>query len=276
MSEQMQLDVFHFEEDKIGFDDFGEDNGSRYWYASDLMKFLGYESLSSFGKVINKATTTCLTLDIDVASNFIQVNREIDGQNVNDKKLSKFACYLVSMNGDPKKKNVAKAQAYFATLTEAVQKYINETEDVERVYIREEVSEHEKSLSSTAKKSGIQNFAFFQNKGYLGLYNMSLRKLKQVKGLSKNKKILDFVGKEELAANLFRITQTEAKIRQEKIRGQSNLEDTAFQVGKKVRKTMIDISNTRPEDLPLAQDIKKVKSDLKKTHKELTKKEKKE
>ncbi len=270
---RIQPDVFHFDEEKENFDDFGQDNGFRYWYATDFMKFLGYNSFETFKKTINKAMTSCMTLNINVAENFIQERREVSGKTITDYKLSKFACYLVAMNGDPKKPNVAKAQAYFATITEAFQRYIEEVEDVERVYIRGEVSEHEKSLSGIAKQAGVHNYAFFQNEGYIGLYNMCLKKLKKLKGIPSDRTPLDFMGKRELAANLFRITQTEAKIENERIYGQDECETAAYDVGRSVRDVMKKHGSTLPEDLPPSQDIKKIKSDLKKTHKELKKPE---
>lgn len=270
-----EIDVFHFDENKDNFDDLGKDNGFRYWFARDLMKFLGYDSFNSFHKSINKAMTSCMTTGINVSDNFIQEKRCIDGKDVNDYRLSKFACYLVTMNGDTKKPQVAKAQAYFAAITDAFQKYIKEVEDVERVYIREEVSEHEKSLAGIANSAGITNYPFFQNSGYLGMYNMNLSELKRLKGIDKKRTPLDFMGKRELAANLFRITETEATIENQGIRGQKNLENTAYKVGKSVRETMVNHTGTYPEDIPISEDIKNVKKDLKQTQKELKKIDKK-
>ncbi len=264
-------DLFHFNDEQESFEDFGHENGYRYWYARDLMKMLGYQSYDSFKKAINKAMASCATLNISIMDNFIQDSREIDGKTHEDYKLSKFACYLTVMNGDVSKTKVAKAQAYFATLADAVQRYIKESEDIERVLVRDEISEHEKTLSSTAKQAGVQHYGMFKDNGYMGLYNMSLRKLKKVKGIPDKRTPLDFMGKTELAANLFRITQTEEKIKKESLRGQKSLENTAYNVGRTVRNTMKQLSGTKPEDLPVKQDIKKVKSDLKKTHKEFQK-----
>lgn len=266
-----QLEIFHFESDKPSFDDLGQENGFRFWYARDLMSLLEYSDYSSFKRVINKATQVCLTLDIEVKENFEQVTRNIEGKDLSDYKLSKFACYLVAMNGDVKKIGVARAQTYFITLTEAFKRYIKEADQVERISIRGEISEREKSLSSIAQEAGVYNYAFFQNKGYLGLYNMSIKQLKARKSVPESKSMLDFMGKEELAANLFRITQTEAKIRNENIKGQDKLEDTAFVVGRTVRQTMETISGTKPEDLPISSDIKEIKSKIKSTHKEFVK-----
>lgn len=261
-----ELDYFHFEKDKPSFEDRGRQNGFRYWFARDLMNMLGYTDYSVFRKgPINKAMTVCSTLDIDILSNFEQTTRDIEGTKQQDFRLSKFACYLISMNGDVKKKEVALAQAYFITLTEAFKRSVNEAQQVERIAIRGEVSEREKSLSGVASHAGLENYAFFQNKGYLGLYNMPINQLKERKGIPEGRSPLDFMGKEELAANLFRITQTEAKIRNEGIRGQKKLEDAAFTVGQHVRQTMEEISGTRPENLPIDHDIKAVKSAIKST-----------
>lgn len=264
-----QINLFHFDNNKPNFEDSGQKNGFVFWSARKLMIMLGYADYAVFKRVINKAITVCMTLDIDVNNNFQQVE-DIDGKK--NYHLSKFACYLVALNGDVKKPQVAQAQAYFITLTEAFKRYVTEPTEAERVAIRGEVSEREKSLGSLVKESGIENYAFFQNKGFLGLYNMPLKQLKLIKGIPVDRSPLDFMGKEELAANLFRITQTEAKIRNENIKGQINLEHAAFSVGRKIRNTMQEISKTKPEELPAVSDIKAVKSIIKSTHKEFTRK----
>lgn len=272
MQEKQFLDVFHLDEEKPNFENLGHDNSIKYWFARDLMRLLGYESYTSFRTVINRATAACIALNIDVLENFIQTEREIDGRLVQDFKLTRFACYLISMNGDPKKPQVAKAQVYFICIAETFRNYLEESENIERVLIREEVSDREKSLSAVAHRHGVTCYPLFQNAGYRGMYNKNLNDLKQIKGLENMKRsLLDFMGKDELASNLFRITQTETKIKKENIQGQSSLELTAEIVGKQVRKAMLEISGTRPEELPLAEDIKKVKSGLKQTHKKFKK-----
>lgn len=268
------MDVFHFDNEKSNFDDIAVQGEATYWLATDFMKMLGYSSYSSFQKIVNKGITACMTLGIDVMQDFRQVPGEVDGKKVMDYQLSRFACYLVAMNGDPKKEQVAKAQAFFATIAESFRRYVEEAEEVERVLVREEISAHEKTLSSVAKSAGVDKYALFQNAGYRGMYNMNLRDLKQRKGLTGNsakRSLLDFMGKEELAANLFRVTQTEAKLKNEGIKGQRRAEQAAEAVGKTVRKTMIDISGTTPESLPLCEDIKKVKSSIKASKKDFDK-----
>ncbi|MEC4750040.1 BRO family protein [Methylomicrobium sp. Wu6] len=268
-------DVFHFDESRPSFNDLALQNGFTYWYASDFMSMLGYTSLESFMKVINKAIGTCTTLAIDVMDNFKQEQRLVNGAEIRDCRLSRFACYLVAMNGDVKKVEVARAQVYFASLAEAFKRYVDEAEDVERIMIRDELSIHEKSLSSTAKGAGVDNYGFFQNAGYRGMYNMHLAQLKSLKGIPDGRTPLDFMGKTELAANLFRITQTDLKIQQEGIEGQKPAEAAAFTVGKKVRDTMYELTGVKPENLPIRDDIKKIKGDLKSTHKDFKKLDKK-
>lgn len=266
------LDVFHFEKDYLNFNDLAKENSFTYWYARDYMFMLGYSSYAAFKAAINKAITTCMTLDIDVIDNFLQTKRTIDGKEVPDYKLSRFACYLVAMNADNKKREVAQAQAFFAVTAETIRRYVDDQNEVERVLIREEISGHEKALSGVAKQAGVAEYAFFQNAGYRGMYNMNLSALKNYKGLKQKKRsLLDFMGKDELAANLFRLTQTELKMKTENIRGQAASEAAAESVGKKVRKTMLDISGVRPEDMDLGEDIRKVKTSLRHTHKGLKK-----
>lgn len=269
-----EVNVFHFEEENLNFNDIARENGFTHWYARDYMVMLGYESYDSFKKAINKAMTTCMTLDIDMLDNFQQLKRVVNESQVSDFKLSRFACYLVAMNADNKKVEVASAQAFFAASAETIRRYIDSTEDVERVLIRDEVSMHEKTLSTVAKQAGVagSGFALFQNAGYRGMYNMNLNNLKAYKGMAKTKRtLLDFMGKDELAANLFRITQTELKMKNDGVMGHRNSIATAELVGKKVRKTMLDISGVKPEDMELVEDIKKIKTSLKSTHKGLKK-----
>ena len=254
--------VFHFDEGKDNFETFSKENGSTYWWSTDLMSFLGYESQLSYDHAVSKAMTTCNTLKISVVGNFDQVIRDIDGKKFNDFKLSRFACYLIVMNGDPKKEQVAKAQAYFATIAGAVQNLIDETRNVERLLVRDEISERETSLSGVAMKAGVTEYGFFQNAGYRGMYNKNIGQLKAIRNIEKGS-LLDFMGKDELAANLFRITQTELKIKTTNVRGQNALEATAENVGQQVRKSMIAISGVRPEDMPPAEDIKQVRKKLK-------------
>jgi DNA-damage-inducible protein D len=263
----MTESLFHFEDDKPNFETLARQNGFTYWYASDLMKSLGYSSIEAFGKAINRAMAACGTLNIDILGNFVPEEREEEGLLYKDYRLSRFACYLVTMNADAKKPEVASAQAFFATLAEAFRKYVQETSDVERILIRDDIATQEKSLSSTAQRSGVTDFALFKDAGYRGLYNMHLKQIKRMKGIDDSKNLYNFMGREEMAANLFRLTQTEAKLQNQGYTGQKGAENIAFDVGRTVRDTMIEISGNKPEQLPAAEDINQVKSALKVAHK---------
>lgn len=235
------------------------------------MEMLGYESWLTFKKAVDKAMITLSTLNISMMDNICQIENIVDGKKEFDFKLSRLGCYLVVMNADNKKQSVAQAQTYFATLAGAVQSYLDESNNVERINIRSEVSEREKSLSGVVFKAGVENYGFFQNAGYRGMYNKNMSQLKKARGIDDKKSLLDFMGKEELAANLFRITQTELKIKSQNITGQRPLENTAEGVGKEVRQTMQKISGILPENLPTHVDIKEVKKSIKAKGRELKK-----
>lgn len=267
-----KIEVFQFDDDTTNFETLGFANGSLTWWASDLMKALGYSSMQSFQNAINRAIAACLTLNIEVLENFIKGERTIEGHKHKDWRLTRFACYLVAMNADIKKPQVAKAQLYFIAIAETFRSCLEEVEKIDRMLIRKDVSDRESSLSGVVKQRGVENYPFFQNAGYRGMYNMNLSALKTFKGLDNcDRSLLDFMGKDELAANLFRITQTELKIKNDNIQGQGRLEAAAESVGRQVRQAMQDISQTRPEDLPLAEDIKEVKKAMKSTHRKFQK-----
>jgi len=251
------------------FESLGQDNGFRFWYARQLADLLGYKNANTFRKAIERAMTMLTTLGIPIYENIVSVKVTVDGREMEDFKLSRFACYLAAMNGDVKKPEVAKAQLYFITWAEACRLEIEQANSVERVAIRAEIKDHEKALNSAASEAGVTDFALFQNAGYRGMYNMNLGQLRILKGIPSGRSALDFMGKTELAANLFRVTQTEEKIRGEKIQGQRSLEGVAEQVGRKVRKTMIEISGKKPENLPPAEDIKTVHKKLKSSHRKI-------
>ncbi len=269
-----KLEVFHFDDNKESFEDFAQINGECHWYATDLMKCLGYDDWRAFdNNAINRAVSACLALKLSVQEHFQQCKRIVESREIDDYKLTRFACYLIAMNGDPRKPQVAAAQAYFATLADTVRRYLEETENVERVLIREDISDREKSLSSAAKQAGVAQYGYFQNAGYRGMYNMNLNKLRQRRGIPVGVTPLDYMGKTELAGNLFRITQTEEKIKNDNVHGQAALENVAEVVGRKVRKTMIELSGTAPEMLPVSEDIKEVKKGLKTAAKEFKKRD---
>lgn len=262
---------FHLQPDKPGFEALSQTNGFRFWWASELAVTLGYESLNGFRKAVERAMIALTSMDIPVFDNIVQEQRAVDGKAIVDYRLSRFACYLAAMNGDPKKPQVAQAQAYFIKWGEACRLFLEQADGVERVAVRGEISEHERTLSGSVKAAGVSDYRLFQNAGYRGLYNMDLWQVRRRKGVPQGRSPLDYMGKTELAANLFRVTQTEEKIRAERIRGQPALERTAEDVGRKVRRTMVEISGKKPEDLPPAEDIKEVHKKLKSTHREIRK-----
>jgi DNA-damage-inducible protein D len=266
----------YFDVEHPTFEDFYHENGQIYWYASDFIHWLGYKEYAPTMPPINKAMSVCLSIPtIITVDHFREEVRQLDGKPIKDFKLSRFACYLVSMNADIKKSQVAKAQAYFAAFTASIQEYVRSHEDIERVPLRKDISEREKALFSTAKQAGVERYDYFANKGYMGLYNMSINRIRELKGVPEGETPLEYMGAEELGANIFRITQTNAKIKRENIRGQNNLEQAALQVGQTVRKAIQETGGTMPEDLPAEVHVKRIKSDLKKTSKELDKADKK-
>ena len=204
-----------FEGDDPPFEQQSRENGFTSWSGRKFAETLGYKDYKTFfASAINRAQQVCMSLGIDLAEHFKQETvTDENGNEEKDIRLSRFACYLAAMNGDPKKTEVAKAQAYFATFADACRRYIQETGQIERILIRDEISDHEKSLSSTAHKAGVVEYQFFQNAGYRGMYNMSLPELRAHRGITDTP--LNYMGKTELAANLFRITQTEEKIKNE-------------------------------------------------------------
>jgi DNA-damage-inducible protein D len=268
MSEELDH-IFHFEEDRENFESLGLTNGARYWFARDLMKWLGYETWQSFTNAINRAIGTCTTLNISVADNFSQVRRVVNGVECDDYKLSRFACCLTALNGDTKKPRVAAAQTYFISFVEALKKYLSDIENIERVRIREEISEREVTLSGVAKSAGVNVYAFFQNAGIRGMYQRDTNTLKRMRNVPSARSLLDFMCKDELAYNLFRLSLTEGRIKRDGTRGQHQLEYVAEDVGRKVRKSVIDETGNRPEDLPVGQDIRLVQGSIKRAAREM-------
>lgn len=234
--------------------------GQEFWYARDLQIALEYTEWRNFCKVIEKAKEACRGSNNAVSDHFVDVNKIVNAgatsKDIGDIQLSRYACYLIVQNGDPRKKVIALGQTYFAVKTrqqELIENYENLSEDQKRIAIRQEMKEHNKMLVAAAKDAGVEttlDYAIFQNYGYMGLYGgLKASDIKERKGLKKSQDILDYMGYEELAANLFRATQTEAKLRRENIQGKQEANKTHFEVGKRCV-TPLKSCGTMPEDLP--------------------------
>lgn len=238
--------------------DYGED----FWFARDLQIVLQYTEWRNFIKVIDKAKAACKTSGTDVSDHFVDVNKMVhlgsgSQREVEDIMLSRYACYLIVQNGDPKKEVVALGQTYFAVQTrkqELQEEFESLDEDKKRLAIRNELKEHNKSLQEAAMLAGVEtnyDYATFQNHGYRGLYGgLDAKAIHARKGLKKSHKILDYMGSTELAANLFRATQTDEKLRRENVQGKQEANKVHYEIGSKVRKTIEEIGGTMPEDLP--------------------------
>lgn len=236
--------------------------GQEFWYARELREVLGYTEYNKFLPTIQKAIKTCEQSGIAVSDHFAEVSEMVSiGSNAKRRmpsfQLSRYACYLIVMNGDPRKKIIALGKTYFAVKTrqqELIENYDSLSEDQKRLAIRYEMIEHNKQLVAAAKDAGVDtslDYAIFQNYGYMGLYGgLKARDIHEKKGLKKSQNILDHMGYEELAANLFRATQTEAKLKRENIKGKDNANQTHYDVGKEVRDTIKRLGGTMPEDLP--------------------------
>lgn len=250
-----------------------DENGREYWSARELMVILEYSKWDNFKNVIEKAMEACKNSQMSVSDHFPEAGNMINlgkggKRTVSDYRLSRYACYLIVQNGDPSKEVVALGQTYFATQTRRQELSDQEREDLQRLAIRNEVKEHNKKLVDTARQSGVidnKDFAIFQNNGYKGLYGgMGAKEIGHYKGLKPRQQILDHMGSTELAANLFRATQTEEKLRRENIYGKVNANQAHYEVGKKVRDTIMELGGTMPEDLPCCEDIKKIERKYKK------------
>ena len=235
--------------------------GQEFWYARELQVALEYKQWRRFCNVIDKAKEACQNSDYVVSDHFADVGKMVKAgvapKDIGDIALSRYACYLIVQNADPRKKVIALGQTYFAVKTrqqELIENFEQLDEDKKRLAIRHEMVEHNKLLVEAAKNSGVEtsiDYAVFQNHGYMGLYGgMKAKDIHQHKGLKAGEKILDHMGYEELAANLFRATQTEAKLRRENIQGKKEANNTHFEVGRKVRQTIKELGGTMPEDLP--------------------------
>lgn len=256
------------------FEDFKHENGIPFWWAREFMAMLGYDDFSVFkNKVIGRTTQALISLNVDHYSQIIPTVREIDGVEVEDFKLTRFACYIVAMNGSPQKKEVALAQVYFAAETRKLELYLEGNEDIARLIYREEFTSGQKSLMETAAKSGVENFGAFNNAGYIGLYNKTAEQLKRQRKLptSTTTRLQDYMGRTELAANLFRVTQTEERLRQDEVKTQVHAERTHRNIGSRIRQMVQENTGKLPEQLPIQRRLPEVKKELKKAKKALEK-----
>ena len=250
-----------------------DENGNEYWSARDLRSILEYSSWQKFTNVIQKSIEACINSSNKEEDHFNQTVKMVklgsrSGRELEDYNLSRYACYLIIQNADPSKPIIALGQTYFAIQTrkqeilEQSEYQRLKTEDEKRLYLRNQLADHNKKLASAAKDAGVVtsiDYAIFQNHGYKGLYaGLDAKGIHSVKGLKKSQNILDHMGSTELAANLFRATQTEEKLKRDEVKTKSKANQTHFEVGKKVRQTIEELGGTMPEDLPRVESIKKL------------------
>lgn len=255
-----------------GFEDIRQidESGLEYWSARDLMPLFGYETWEKFTSAIERAKISLTTNGIDPILAFRPAAKSYKGRNRHgefesnkpDYHIIRFGCYLIAQNGDPRKLAIARAQAYFTIQTIRQEEYDKLPEDEKRLYIREQVQDGNKRLNASAQQHGVENYAYFHNAGYIGLYGMGVNAIRAKKGIGKDN-ILDRAGSTELAANLFRITQTEDKLHKDlnegKRHGQHGAEGVHRQIGAEVRSAIEKIGGDTPEKLKPAIHIKKVK-----------------
>lgn len=248
------------------------ENGNEYWYARELMQALEYTRWGNFEKVIEKAKLACELSENSISDHFADISKMVTiGSNAqrkqNDYKLSRYACYLIVQNADPRKKVVAVGQTYFAVQTrkqEITEEYFNSlSENKKRLITRGQTIDKNKTLYKAAKNSGVQNYGKFTNYGYKGLYGgEDAKQIAKRKGLTSNDEILDYMGSEELVDNLFRIVQTEAKLKKEKINNEHDANMTHHEVGNAIRETIKRLGGTLPENLPTPEkSIEQIKSE---------------
>lgn len=250
-----------------------DEDGNEFWSARDMAKVLEYSEYRHFIPVIEKAKEACRNSGQNFMDHFEDYLDMIEigkggKRPVDSVKLSRYACYLIIQNADPSKEIVANGQTYFAVQTRIAEiKQMDEynylsTEDEKRLFLRNELAKHNAQLASAAKNAGVldsRDYAIFQNYGYKGLYGgLDAKAIHTYKGLKKSQKILDHMGSTELAANLFRATQTEDKLRREQVQGKQKANQTHYQVGAKVRQTIKELGGAMPEDLPTVESIKSI------------------
>lgn len=237
-----------------------DENGVEYWYARELQLVLDYKEWRKFENTIKKAMDACENSAISAFDHFVGADKTIQmpkgaTKRIKDYKLTRYACYLIAQNGDPRKEVIALAQTYFAIQTRKQEinekEYSSLTEDEKRFYQRNLTKKGNYSLNQAAKNAGVKNFDKFHNSGYKGLYNgETADDIAKRKGLRYREDILDNMGSEELAANLFRITQTESKLKRDNISTEKEANETHYNIGKNIREVIAKNGGTMPEDLP--------------------------
>lgn len=251
--------------------------GGEFWSSRDFAKVLGYADYRNFQSVIESARTACFNSGQRLEDHFVEVTDMIDigkggKRSVQTVMMSRYACYLVIQNADPSKEIVAEGQTYFAIQTRRQELSDAEIEEQRRLAIRSELRSHNSQLADAAKDAGViepRDYAIFQNHGYMGLYGgLGAQDIHARKGLKKGEQILDHMGSTELAANLFRATQAEDKLRREKISGKDKANKAHREVGAKVRQTIKELGGTMPEELPKEESIKKLESKARKALKD--------
>ena len=252
-----------------------DENGNEYWSARELQNVLQYKEWRKFEGVINKAKKACENSNIKVFEQFVGSDKLSKRANntvvkIGDYKLSRYACYLVAQNGDSRKEVIALAQTYFAIQTRkqelSKKEYSELTEDEKRLYQRNLTRKGNYSLNITARNAGVKNFDKFHNSGYKGLYNgETANDIAKRKKLRYREDILDNMGSDELIANLFRISQTEQKLKNENINLEGKANETHYEVGKEIRNTIKRLGGTMPEDLPTPnKSLKELEKEKKK------------
>jgi DNA-damage-inducible protein D len=247
--------------------------GNEFWSSRDFAKVLGYADYRNFQAVVESARTACFNSGQRVEDHFVEVTEMVEigsgaQRPLRTVMLSRYACYLVIQNADPSKEIVALGQTYFAIQTRRQELSDAEVEDQRRLAIRSELRTHNSQLADAAKDAGVidpRDYAIFQNHGYMGLYGgLGAQDIHRRKGLKKGEQILDHMGSTELAANLFRATQAEEKLRREKITGKDKANKAHREVGAKVRQTIKELGGTMPEELPAEESIRKLESKARK------------
>lgn len=247
--------------------------GNEYWSSRDFSQILGYSDYRNFEQVIKKAKSACFNSGHRIEDHFVDITEMVGigsgaKRQVSSIYMSRYACYLIVQNADPSKEIVALGQTYFTVQTRRQEISEQKLEEERRLLLRKEIKVHNVRLAGAAKETGIvkaSDYAIFQNHGYMGLYGgLTSGDIHRRKDLKKGQQILDHMGSTELAANLFRATQTEEKLRRENIKGKEKANRTHREVGAKIRKTIKELGGTMPENLPVAEDIRKIETKHKK------------